>query len=210
MNNKEFEQFWNFHISQISKLMLTKQAEYAEASGEDRFSNFHNCARILDTTAPSALIGMLVKHWESIISFEQRHREGIHTPLEKWKEKVYDNIIYSLLLLGIMEDEFESVVQNGTKKESVEDDLLNHDKSVKNENIRALLMEKSLPIGYCVQGSKNVFPFISISRIELEDITKWYPFIKIVGIDGLVYKLIYASGLLWTPQEGFFREGNSE
>ena len=103
MNNDDFEVLVNNNIERIKKTILKKGKEYMR--GNDRLSNFKQAAGIRrDETPETALLGMLVKHWVSISDFVDDIKEGNVAPIELWREKLGDNIVYSFLLEACIMD----------------------------------------------------------------------------------------------------------
>lgn len=80
-------------------MLLTKHTEYAT---EDDFHNFNVAAKLQGVTPQQALIGMMDKHVVSVHDLVNEHAEGREIPLEKWKEKIGDNINYLLILWAMV------------------------------------------------------------------------------------------------------------
>lgn len=79
--------------------LLLKYSEYAT---EDDFHNFNVAASLQNVTPQQALIGMMDKHVVSVHDLVNEHAEGREIPLEKWKEKIGDNINYLLILWAMV------------------------------------------------------------------------------------------------------------
>lgn len=81
-------------------LMVHKSKEYTRGHP---FENFYRGAGILNTTAEQALLGYLAKHWASIsVLVKDINETSISAPEEVWKEKLMDNINYSLILYAMV------------------------------------------------------------------------------------------------------------
>ena len=80
-------------------MLLTKHTEYAT---EDDFHNFNVAATLQNVTPQQALVGMMDKHVVSVHDLVNEHAEGREIPLEKWEEKIGDNINYLLILWAMV------------------------------------------------------------------------------------------------------------
>lgn len=89
-------------IAHCSKILLQKRKEYAT---EDDFHNFNVAAALQRITPEQALIGMMDKHVVSVHDLVNEHAEGRQVAVEKWREKIGDNINYLLILWAMLEKE---------------------------------------------------------------------------------------------------------
>ena len=86
-------------IEHCKDMLLTKHTEYAT---EDDFHNFNVAAALQNVTPQQALVGMMDKHVVSVHDLVNEQAEGREIPLEKWKEKIGDNINYLLILWAMV------------------------------------------------------------------------------------------------------------
>ena len=81
----------------IQLVLAIKAKEYA--TGESRFHNFNVAARVMGTTPEKALLGMMMKHFVSVLDL-------IETPgdasVELIDEKIGDMTNYLVLLEGML------------------------------------------------------------------------------------------------------------
>ena len=68
----------------------------------DRLAHFKKAATLMRTTPKIALMGMLVKHYISIMDMSMDDKDY---PVEQWSEKITDSINYLLILRAIVEEE---------------------------------------------------------------------------------------------------------
>ena len=109
MNQEEFDKVLAMWDTYLSKLFDAKGNEYARG---DRLSNFKKAAAVLNGTPESALRGFLVKHLVSIFDMIDDLDSGVHHPMEKWMEKLGDNVAYLILLSALITER----IQNGTPR----------------------------------------------------------------------------------------------
>lgn len=87
-------------------MLVTKGNEYAPDAMEnveiDRLAHFKKAATLMRTTPKIALMGMLVKHYISIMDMSMDDKDY---PVEQWDEKITDSINYLLILRAIVEEE---------------------------------------------------------------------------------------------------------
>lgn len=94
-------------LEACKKVLINKDKEYS--SDEDRLHNFKQAGKARNKTDIEALDGMWMKHivsiWDAI---DKMSYDKSYTPSEEWvKEKLGDNINYTLLLEGLIEDRRE-------------------------------------------------------------------------------------------------------
>lgn len=99
MTEKEFDDFIKAYFTDCTKLATDKSAEYSE--NHDRFHNFNVASVLTGRTSMQALGDMWVKH---IVSIFDMLKSGHSFPIAKWDEKLRDNIIYSVLLAGMVRE----------------------------------------------------------------------------------------------------------
>jgi len=104
MRHEDFNTIVNHRFEECAKVLIRKDKEYS--SGTDRLHNFYRAAALMDCTPVEALLGMWAKHLVSIIDVVQRMtRERGYVPSQELvAEKFGDNINYTLLLEGLIED----------------------------------------------------------------------------------------------------------
>ena len=81
------------------EMLLYKASEYA--SEGDRLSNFKHAAGLRGTNPADALVGMLVKHFESVSEMSKSPHGYTR---EKWDEKLRDIRNYTYLLKAVLHD----------------------------------------------------------------------------------------------------------
>lgn len=93
-------------LEHCKSMLVVKGNEYApEVSGNpdaDRLAHFKRAAILMRATPKVALMGMLVKHYVSLM--DMCMDKGDY-PMEKWSEKITDSINYLLILQAVVEEE---------------------------------------------------------------------------------------------------------
>jgi hypothetical protein len=90
-------------IEKIQTTLAIKEAEYAKKT--DRYHNFHRAAMMQSCTPEQALVGMMAKHWVSIMDMVAS--TASQNP-DEWPsramidEKIGDSINYLILLEGML------------------------------------------------------------------------------------------------------------
>lgn len=104
MNSQDFDALVEKRLRKCQATLTTKNAEYS--SDTDRLHNFKVAARLDGEDPVAALWGMWKKHIVSIIDMKDRMvREPGWVPEPGLiEEKLGDNINYTLLLEGLMEE----------------------------------------------------------------------------------------------------------
>lgn len=101
MTSKEFEIEADKLIRYCSFLLFNSKAkEYSR--GNDRLSTFKRAAALKKCTPERALEGMKIKHTISIYDMLDDLDIGKHHSLDKWKEKIGDEINYLILLYALL------------------------------------------------------------------------------------------------------------
>ena len=99
MTREEFEKKAVGRMQEIADLLGSKGIEYAR---EDAFSNFTKAAALLGCSKEQALLGMLTKHFVSVVDVVGDIDKGAMVPTSEShrliKEKTGDIIAYCLLL----------------------------------------------------------------------------------------------------------------
>jgi len=99
MTSEEFDDLVREENLQSDHILRAKAAEYA--SIDDRLSNFKHCAGLRGTNSADALVGMLVKHFESI---SEMAKHPLEYSDEHWDEKLRDIRNYTYLLRALLND----------------------------------------------------------------------------------------------------------
>ena len=86
-------------MNELFRLMEGKGEEYTR---KDAFENFDQGALQRRTIPEDVLAGYELKHQISIDDMIRDLKEGREHDLKKWKEKIGDDIIYRLLLYGLV------------------------------------------------------------------------------------------------------------
>lgn len=81
----------------IKEVLASKAKEYA--TERSRFHNFEVAARILDTTPEKALMGMLIKHFVSVMDLVEAPESATEDMIN---EKIGDSVNYLILLEGML------------------------------------------------------------------------------------------------------------
>lgn len=99
MNTAEFDRIVAERMRKIGTVLSAKAKEYARG---DRLSNFKRAAAMLNCTPESALVGMMAKHWVSILDMVDDVETGQLNPPAAWDEKIGDAINYLVLMEGLI------------------------------------------------------------------------------------------------------------
>ena len=102
MDSIEFNNSLAAQFERCESILNLKAGEYAT---EDRLHNFRVAAALQGITLHQALAGMMAKHTVSIFDMCASRS---YIPLDKWQEKLTDNINYLLLLSAMIYDEFST------------------------------------------------------------------------------------------------------
>jgi len=110
MNMNEFDTFLcDEIIPKIQETLNIKSGDYSDA--KDKLFNFKLQARIDGVTPVEALRGDMRKHIASIVQALDELKEGNLRERKWFHEKVIDNINYLILLLALLEEQYD-VKQN--------------------------------------------------------------------------------------------------
>ena len=107
MTHKKFTEILKEIIEEIKTKDLLKKEEYTR--NDDRFHNFRMGAFLLDTTIPEYIITLRSKHEISILDMVNDMRQNRFYPLNVWKEKITDSILYLILLYAYISDFYEDM-----------------------------------------------------------------------------------------------------
>ncbi|MCX8070221.1 MAG: hypothetical protein N2738_06930 [Thermodesulfovibrionales bacterium] len=103
MTNEEFEIFLKQVFKDIEALALLKKDEYS--IDNNRFHNFKAQAFFCNTSMIGALRGNWAKHIISIRDMLNNTVDKSYSyPYKLWQEKLYDNILYSVLCLAMIKE----------------------------------------------------------------------------------------------------------
>lgn len=99
MTTNELEKLFEATFSDIKELSRRKGADYA--SQEDRLSNFKEQAKKLGLRPLQVWAVYANKHWDAINAYVKNNGQLESEPIES---RVHDILVYSILLLGLIED----------------------------------------------------------------------------------------------------------
>ena len=99
MKIEDFDAIVQEELNYCSSLLIKKGDEYNKGD-VDRLATFKRAATLMECTPAEALAGMMSKHTMSIYQMIT-HPEN-HYSIEKWTEKITDNINYLLLLKALI------------------------------------------------------------------------------------------------------------
>lgn len=91
-------------LSETGKTFAKKNEEY---SREDALSNFKKAANAKNCTPEDALLGMLTKHWVSVVDLIQDIDQNKIAPLSMWEEKCGDIRVYMMLLEALVNERLD-------------------------------------------------------------------------------------------------------
>lgn len=104
MNSINFNELVENRIKKIQETLKRKASEYA--TNDDRLYNFKRAAEILQTTPQKALLGMMMKHWVSVLDLIESR---LPFNIEILDEKIGDSVNYLILLEAILKEHFLDV-----------------------------------------------------------------------------------------------------
>lgn len=102
MNGESFGKILERRLRLIQGTLGMKAAEYAP--GDERLHNFKRAAAILGQTPAQACVGMMLKHWVSVLDLVEAEALRIFKPVELIDEKIGDAINYLILLEAILKE----------------------------------------------------------------------------------------------------------
>lgn len=93
-------------IEKTRKVLIKKEEEYARSN--DRYHNFNVAGRVLDCSPERALLGMLIKHFVSVVDIiDSLDNYDKPLVLHIVDEKIGDSINYLILLEGMLRNRME-------------------------------------------------------------------------------------------------------
>jgi len=120
MSPEQFNIILNRRIDLIKKVLSAKEKEYA--CHNDRLHNFNRAGMALNISREQALMGMMIKHFISILDMIEYNKK---LTVELVEEKIGDTINYLILL----EASFKETIENTAWVEEAENNsLLNSNK----------------------------------------------------------------------------------
>lgn len=109
MNTEQFNKILADRQSKIAAVLSHKAREYADTGNDDRLYNFRRAAELQRTTPEKALLGMLAKHWVSVLDLIEERIPPTKATID---EKVGDAINYLILLEALLRER-EAIPVNG-------------------------------------------------------------------------------------------------
>lgn len=103
MKAENFNRIVEERIQKIKSTLISKGAEYA--SDNDRLYNFKRAGRISNQSSIQVLLGMMLKHWVSVLDLIEELRP-IDPVIEEdlINEKIGDIINYLILLEALLKE----------------------------------------------------------------------------------------------------------
>ena len=100
-NVEQFNEILHKRLQKIQSVLASKAEEYA--NDKSRYHNFEVAARFTDTSKEKALVGMMLKHWVSVLDLvEIATKNPSKLKIEQIDEKIGDSINYLILLEGML------------------------------------------------------------------------------------------------------------
>lgn len=104
MQNKEFDDVVNQTMEETALLLKRKGLEYS--SDADRLSAFKDIAKEAGVSSKQALLVLKSKHTGAIAKYIRNDAKGLQQILnEPIEQRIYDDINYLILLLGLLKEE---------------------------------------------------------------------------------------------------------
>lgn len=105
MTADEFDAILERRIGLIRSVLAIKAKEYAT---DDRLHNFKRAGQILGCSDAQALLGMMAKHWVSVLDIVEQYSDP-EQPLrinhtDAIDEKIGDSINYLILLEAVLKE----------------------------------------------------------------------------------------------------------
>jgi len=111
-NVEQFNEVLQQRLDKIQQILFVKGREYA--SNTSRYHNFEVAARFTDTSKEKALVGMMLKHWVSVLDLvEIATLSPERLSIEQVDEKIGDSINYLILLEGMLVGRIHENQSNG-------------------------------------------------------------------------------------------------
>lgn len=105
MLHKDLEDLIDTILKETKNTFSSKNKEY---SREDALSNFKKAGEAMGCTPEHALLGMLTKHWVSVVDMIHDIDDNKVGDEALWREKCGDIRVYAMLLEGLIIDRIES------------------------------------------------------------------------------------------------------
>ncbi|HMS83601.1 MAG TPA: hypothetical protein PKD12_08125 [Nitrospira sp.] len=102
MDQSKFQEVLDEQLSRISSILGIKTREYA--TQEDQLKNIREAAKLQNIALTEAVGGMMAKHTVSIYAMIRDTERDF--PMTMWNEKITDHIIWLILLLAVLEDDY--------------------------------------------------------------------------------------------------------
>ena len=102
MNTTKFNKIVKETFEDCKSTLTQKRLEYAPQ--KDRFHNFKESAKLLNSTPQKAAVGIAIKQFQSVIDL--CGAKGIYGK-DLIDEKIKDSINYLLLIKGILYEEYD-------------------------------------------------------------------------------------------------------
>jgi hypothetical protein len=105
MDTGIWDEILHARITSIQATLTTKAKEYS--SNKDRLYVFNRAAEIAETTPAKALLGMMLKHWVSVLDLiedEDYVLQDLNAYEALINEKIGDSINYLILLEAILKE----------------------------------------------------------------------------------------------------------
>lgn len=103
MTAQWFDKVLESRIEKTKAILSNKRKEYA--SGGDRLHNFKRAAAMLGCGPAKALVGMMAKHWISILDVVDDTEKGILPSIPLLEEKLGDACNYIILLEATLKEQ---------------------------------------------------------------------------------------------------------
>lgn len=114
MTPEAFENILSERLAAIETVATSKGKEYSRG---DRFCQFKEAGAMMGLPPEMALLGMMIKHWTSVVYLIRDIQTDKVASLDVWAEKTGDMIVYLILLYGlIVEREAINAPINGGKR----------------------------------------------------------------------------------------------
>lgn len=129
MNKKDFDTLVAGLVLDVIAKLNERNSEYNP--GEDKLNHFKQAADKRNKAEPmhihfcrphtpeSCLLGMKLKHDVDVDFMVDRIAAGVVAPLDRWKEKVLDRIVYNILMFALVTERMIEKVVIETVEEEI-------------------------------------------------------------------------------------------
>jgi uncharacterized protein YbcI len=114
VTNEQFEDILLVRMAAVESMLVSKAGEYA--TDQDRLHNFKEAARLNSESPAEALMGMLVKHFVSLLDIAR----GKVVSFAVIDEKITDAMAYLVLLEAVLKEKANNTLD--VLKERLESD----------------------------------------------------------------------------------------